>query len=76
MKIDKLIIYFALFIVGLIFVWNYSNTCTANNNRIAIEEYTKKVDSLEVRVQKLEYLIENQPDIIINVNEITKNKQK
>ena len=53
-------------------VWMFLLTYTINNNDVQFDNYIEKIDSLESRVQKLEYFIEKQQSctVVVNVNEL------
>lgn len=70
---DKYLKLFLVVIFIILFGWLYVNTMLVNNASITANEYNRKIDSLENRIEKLEYFIENIPNqIVVNVN--TKNK--
>lgn len=70
---DKYLKLFLVVIFIILFGWLYVNTMLVNNASITANEYNRKIDSLENRIEKLEYFIENVPNqIVVNVN--TKNK--
>jgi preprotein translocase subunit SecG len=60
-------------ILATVFIaWMLLLTYTINNNDVQIDNYIEKIDSLESRVQKLEYFIEKQQPctVVVNVNEL------
>ena len=61
-------------IVLMIFGWCYFNTVHVHNYTTEIKQHLETIDSLEIRIAKLEYFIENEPKTI-NIN-VTTNKNK
>lgn len=62
-----------IIVLLMIFCWCYINSNSIHNYTKEVEKYTSTIDSLETRVAKLEYFIENEPKTI-NINVTTKNK--
>ena len=64
----------AIFVCLLLFGWLYINTTQIAECQMQMREYTEKIDSLERRVDMLEYHIEHdEKQIIVNIN--TKNQK-
>lgn len=59
-------------IVFMILGWCYLNTAQVHDYTTQIQQHLNTIDSLETRVAKLEYFIENEPKTI-NIN-VTTNK--